>query len=270
VISTADIPQLQANLQHLELSRVAVKASLLSGLPQLQHLVLRQVTVQDTAAAAAAAGNSEAAADMRALLSALEQLTELRHLELQFSTEFNSLPPAERGLLSALSASSELTALHLTERSAGCPSNILKHILPEGTQLLQLVSIRVVMVGWAWIASHGGAENVQRFECIGAADIDSLAAACPALEHADFRFTLSGSMGDTAASLSKVTALKSLSLAGPACNAEMAAGVSQLTWLRKLQWDCSPATLSELQCLTALCGLWELQLGGWARQGRTG
>lgn len=68
-------------------------------------------------------------------------------------------------------------------------------------------------------------------------------------------------------SLLQLTALTSLSVGGPACDAAMADGVSKLRWLQRLQWDCGSALLTELRCLTVLSSLQELQLGGWAQQG---
>jgi hypothetical protein len=96
-------------------------------------------------------------------------------------------------------------------------------------------------------------------------DLDRVAACCPNLQHADFSYTLDWTAADC--SLSQLTALTSLTLAGPACDAARAQLLLQLTGLCRLQWDYGTASIAELQCLTALTNLQELQLGGWQLQG---
>jgi hypothetical protein len=254
-LSTAALTRL-STLQQLELYDLAVPDRLLAGLPGLQHLVLEHVSVHGTIAAADDTAG--------AFLGALAQLTQLRHLEVAACNLYPAVRRAPGSHLTALSASSQLTALHLRAVD-GFPHNLLQYILPEGRQLQHLRSLQVAgLLDGHPVVDHDLLVTPGR-DGITDADTSRLVDSCPNLQMLDVRHRVvaEGSL----LLLAKLTAFHSLMLAGDTCDNWLAAEVAQLTGLHRLQWNYGTASIAQLQCLTALTNLQELQLGGWQLQG---
>jgi hypothetical protein len=218
------------------------------------------------------------------LLAAIGQLTELRHLQLARVAELSAsapMPASSPSGCTTLTASSQLTALHInTAECKPLSDQAILHMLPEGTQMEHLrvlhigvqVTIPAPLVrsdGKGRISNMG--DKVRRLQgvlCIGAAGLQRIADCCPALKCVAFNNVLS----DAAAAdkLAQLTTLTSLGVWGLSCDDAAAAAVAQLTGLRSLRWGCAVpgphhglsthVTVSGLQQLTALRSLTELQL----------
>jgi hypothetical protein len=121
------------HLTYLELSNeMRVEPDALAGKTQLQHLCLSQCEIVG------------GAAGMAQLLSCLQPLQQLTHLNVGYSlTAFEeSNPPASA--CAALTASSKLQHLDIT--SCRLPAGAWQHIFPAGKQLPQLQSLNVMGV----------------------------------------------------------------------------------------------------------------------------
>lgn len=151
--------------------------------------------------------------------------------------------------LSALTASSRLTSLHVLARfSMPLPQGALQHLLSSGVQLPELRVLRLQ-----------GGDSVSEEQCLGADDTQRIAESCPGLTE----LTLSGVVS-LSVSLAPLLALQrspqALSVAGAAFGDGAAGVIAQLTGLRSLQWSNGSLTDSGLRQLTALTGLTRLRV----------
>jgi hypothetical protein len=247
-------------LKQLQLSHLQSPAALVSGLTHLQRLVLDHVTLHAWTAAEAAEDPWRRPPTAPVFLEFLQQLTELEHLKVLGCNLFGIWEEVDPSRLTALTASSHLTALQVQAYNP-LPDNFLQHTLARDRQLQHIRSLQVAAPESSWTLLTLRLPS-GRFECIKGADVAAVAACCPNLQQADFSRTLAGAAAGRG--LTELTALTDLSLEGEACCTALAQEVAQLTGLSKLQWGCCWATerIAELQSLTALTELQELQLWG--------
>jgi hypothetical protein len=120
---TAEILSSLCNLTRLELPCETVPA-MLAGKSRLQHVYIRYYSTEGSAAGAAA------------LLSQLQQLKQLTHLDLhgRLAGFQGGNPPA--AAFSAITASSKLQCLDMT--ACTLPAGVWQHMFPDGRQLPHL------------------------------------------------------------------------------------------------------------------------------------
>jgi hypothetical protein len=136
---------LLSGLQHLtrlQLGHIKVAPDVVAGRTQLQHLQLEGCSVPG-----AAAGQAQ-------LLSHLQSLQELTHLDLHGSLQpaFGQLATPPAAAYSALTASSKLQ--HLNVRFCTLPAGTWQHILPAGRQLSHLQTLDISDVRLPGGSSH--------------------------------------------------------------------------------------------------------------------
>lgn len=144
--------------------------------------------------------------------------------------------------LSALTASPQLTSLHLLARfSMPLPMGALQHLLPPG---LQLPLLRVLRLQ--------GGDGVSEQQCLGASDVERVADCCPHLTDLTLKGVLS--VGASLEPLLRLRAsLQALSVAGAAFGDAAAGCVAKLTGLQALEWsDSVGLTDAGVQQLTGL------------------
>jgi hypothetical protein len=182
----------------------------------------------------------------QALLASLRQLPQLQHLELS-RMQLDEVTAVQQ--LSALTASSRLTSLHVLARfSMPLPQGALQHLLSNGVQLPELRVLRLQ-----------GGDGVSEEQCLGADDTQRIAESCPGLTE----LTLSGVVSlsvSLAPLLALQPSLQALSVAGAAFGDGAAGVIAQLTGLRSLEWSNGTLTDSGLRQLTALTGLTRLRV----------
>jgi hypothetical protein len=158
--------QLLPSLASLQLARsdmTAADIAPLSNLHNLQRLTLDSPT-------------KGSPTDVRALLAALQHLTQLQHLELRECQlhRAQALPrlqhEADNQCFSALTASTQLTALVLANREYGVPQAAFKHMFPAGRMLEELKALRL-----------DSARQMSHF-CVEAAQVAVIATSCPQLQ----------------------------------------------------------------------------------------
>jgi hypothetical protein len=250
-----------SNLKQLEVLHTRVQASLLHSFPKLRRLVLTSVRLQQAAghpsssAAAAVDEDNSSPEALKDALAAIARMSCLQHLELT-DQGLHVCPDINR--FTALTASSHLTALHMSDQlSMLLPAQALRHVLPAGHQLPQLRVLRLR-------GSHMPAATAEAAACGDATGICRMAECCPGLQELQLDNVLAEPTA--AACLSQLVSLTGLSIAGRVCSDATAAAVAQLTGLRSLCWEhayyyaVAPGTVSGLQQLTALQGLTYLQL----------
>jgi hypothetical protein len=177
----------------------------LAGKTQLQHLQLVYCTVSGGAAGAAQ------------LLSHLQSLQQLRHLDLGYS-KWEGSPPA--AAFSALTASSKLQ--HLDIRRCKLPAGLWQHVFPAGKQLPHLTSLDISRIAHADAGGTGiipGLEGSRLVSC------------CPSLESLNVVGLQVAT--DVLAAVQELRKLHTLHLAVDATTAaDRLHGVCQLTGLR--------------------------------------
>jgi hypothetical protein len=151
------------DLQAFTRQECVVEPSSLSSLTTLHTLYLSYPCYDD--------GLTEQGA--RALLSAVQHLTQLRHLEVfgcKLDTAQSQPLSQQQGqgceCFSALTASSQLTALHITEIGMPVPQAACQHMFNPRRVLPHL---KVLFLSGSR-------------PCVGAAQIASIAASCPVLQ----------------------------------------------------------------------------------------
>jgi hypothetical protein len=192
---------------------VVVDPAVLAGKTQLQHLQL------------AYAGFTSGAAGVAQLLSHLQPLQQLTHLDLRdsLSNVGQGNPPA--AAYSALTASSKLQ--HLDISYCTLPAGVFRHVFPAGRQLPHLRSLDlhwVKQAGASWDGIPALAPEGSR-----------LVSCCPGLQL--------------------------LNVANLQYSAELLASLHGLSQLHTLRWHgSSPVLLTGLQKLCQLTGLRELSV----------
>jgi hypothetical protein len=150
-------------LSELKLAGYLPTAAGIAVLGKLQHLQHFSLRLQDYSE------DHEPCA--RALLAALQHLTQLQHLELHVCGLCTGQPQAS--MFSALTASTQLTTLSVTDGVlAPVPQAAFGHMFPSGHVLPKLM---VLCFGSRFIAGY-------RPHCVEAAQVARIAASCPALQ----------------------------------------------------------------------------------------
>lgn len=243
-------PQLQhlaSSLRELHLLDVPVEPEQLAGMTGLNVLCLRSCMLQPAHDVTSAVGTA-------ALLAALQQMTQLRHLQLadlNLDTETGPI-----GQWSALTASRQLRFLEVEYCMwDALPEGAAQHIFPPGRQLLQLHTLHLTGLG----------STFEDHTWLDGADVGRLISACPRLEDLCLANALCED-ADVSVLLQLPQCCSSLTIAGAAFNDAAVRVIVELTSLKELCWRDSPALsdvgLQQLSALTALtqvevsnCGL---------------
>jgi hypothetical protein len=165
------------NITALQLHDVSCTAADIAPLSSLQHL-------QHFSFGFVPSGHVHGGA--RALLAALQHLTQLRHLELQWCA-LSILSPDPEGqqqgyryqCYSALTASTQLTALIIADNPWPLCKEAFEHMFPPGHVL---PSLTVFRLSGTWPTSA----LFDSF-CVEAAQVAKIAASCPALQELTLR-----------------------------------------------------------------------------------
>lgn len=272
-----------SNLQHLQVSTLALIPSVLTHWRSLTHLSVEGALLSHTAAeyndAAAEYGDVDfdpanraalQARDVERLLAAVAQLTELQHLRLAGICTFDSgLVGAQA--YSALTASSKLTTLEVLAEDHRMPlvREAFAHMLPQGRQLPHLRRLWLDGGGDIYCGPGYGVDTYEP-PCIFADDMQRIGASCPGLTCLKMTGGVMG--GNTYALLTLLPpSLLELHVEGFAAGDDQAEQIAQLTQLKSLTWGSSPLTPAALQELTALQGLTQLSVaGGVSLEGQLG
>lgn len=240
------LPHLIATIPH------ALSAANLLCLKILHSVTtrLRRLVLEDSYFATADFDEPNDEVMLGQMFSAVGRLTQLQTLEI---SGFDIGVPESLACFSGLTASSQLTALRMTDKARDAlPQHALEYMLPAGKQLQQL---RVLHL-------EGAAGNSTVQGCVSAADISSIGICCPALTELVLRSAVAS--GENVIGLAALqSSLQSLDVEGVGFGDEAAAVVAQLTNLHSLRWhnSGSPAlTETGLQQLTALKGLTSLMM----------
>jgi hypothetical protein len=156
------------------------------------------------------------------LLDALQSMSQLQHLELQFSDDVYPLKGDEMLQYAALTASSQLMCFKLLDDNDGVAYGAAQHMFAEGKQLPQLKQLHMGKNDLEWTETEE--EPLKPF---GEGDLARLAAACPALE----QFWAIGAVQRAAdiSSLTKLTAVTELKMGGGEVDGrQLAAALTEL------------------------------------------
>jgi hypothetical protein len=217
------------HLTRLAVLSAAFEPTALAGKPRLQHLELAVFTLQPPSASGVAA-----------LLSKLQQQTQLTYLDLEHSVrtvEERNPPPAA---YAALTASSKLQHLSISE--CRLPAGVWQHMFPAGRQLLHLTTLNISVIEQSSCGAMPAPEGSRLVSC------------CPSLQSLNMCYLryrpqqltqLQGLSGLHTLHLLTGTA-QELADNVPADTGQTLQAVCQLTGLRKLRLMVDDAHTSRL------------------------
>lgn len=199
----------------------------------------------------------EAAAGTEDLMQALRHLTRLISLRL-FCVELHAVDQQQVQQFSAITASSRLCSLKLsTERVQPLPKRAARHMFAAGRQLASLTQLHLNV--WEGLDFEEdplpGQHDPGRFWCLDTADIDRIAASCPALTVLQVQFAVrcSEAAMKSVVRLQQQLGLPELAIGGPNLRDDAGPILAQMTSLNVLRICHSPGFTHEgLRHLTAL------------------